>query len=176
MLRDRLLRVGARPLRARAYNVLFICTGNSARSIIAEALLNHVGHGRFRAFSAGSDPRGTVHPETLALLRRNGIDVTGLRSKSWDEFAGSKAPQMDFVFTVCDKAAGEQCPVWLGHPVTAHWGFADPAAVAGEDDRRRAFERVYEEIGTRLRLFTALPIETLERTALQHRVTEMGKR
>ena len=161
---------------ARPYTVLFICTGNSARSIIAEALLNSLGHGRFKAFSAGSDPRGRVHPETLALLRRNGIDVTELRSKSWDEFATRDAPEFDFIFTVCDKAAGEQCPVWLGHPATAHWGFSDPAAVVGEVERRRAFERVYEEIGTRLRLFTALPIETLDRTAIQHRVTEMGKR
>jgi len=162
--------VGTRP-----YSVLFICTGNSARSIIAEALLNSFGRGRFTAFSAGSAPRGAVHPETLALLRRNRIDVSGLRSKSWDEFATSDAPQMDFIFTVCDKAAGEQCPVWLGHPVTAHWGFADPAAVVGDVERERVFERVYEEIAARLHLFIALPIETLDRASLQHRVAAMGR-
>ena len=160
----------------RRFNVLFICTGNSARSIIAEALLNHLGRGRFCAFSAGSSPRGAVHPDTLALLRRNGIDVGGLRSKSWDEFGAASAPRMDFVFTVCDKAAGEQCPVWLGHPITAHWGFTDPAAVVDERERQRTFARVFEEINARLRLFIALPLETLDRTALEQHVAEMGKR
>ena len=163
-------------MAGRVYNVLFLCTGNSARSVLAEALLNHYGRGRFRAYSAGSHPAGKVNPFTLELLRKNHLPIDGLRSKSWDEFAAPGAPRLDFVFTVCDQAAGEACPFWPGQPVTAHWGVEDPAAAQGTDeDKRRAFLSVFRTLGTRVRLFASLRPELLERTALQAKVKEIGK-
>lgn len=159
----------------RIYNVLFICTGNSARSIIAEAVLNHLGAGRFRAYSAGSQPLGRVNPLTLETLQGRNFDTAALRSKSWDEFAEADAPQMDFIFTVCDKAGGESCPLWPGHPVTAHWGFPDPAAVQGSwEDKRRAFATTFREISQRLRLFLNLPLDRLDRMSLQNEVRKLG--
>ncbi|MGA8005611.1 MAG: arsenate reductase ArsC [Burkholderiales bacterium] len=161
---------------ARVYNVLFLCTGNSARSVLAEALLNHYGKGRFRAHSAGSHPTGKVNPFTLELLRRNHLPTDGLRSKSWDEFAVPGAPRLDFVFTVCDQAAGEACPFWPGQPMTAHWGVEDPAAVQGSDEhKRRAFLDAFRTLGARVRLFASLRPELLERSALQAKVQEIGK-
>lgn len=160
----------------RVYNVLFICSGNSARSIMAEAILNQLGEGRFRAFSAGSHPRGFVHPQTLATLQQHQHDPASARCKSWDEFAGPDAPAMDFVFTVCDAAAGEVCPAWPGQPMTAHWGFADPAAVTGDEaTQHKAFVRTYRDITTRLRLFLSLPLHKLDRLALQHAVHDIGR-
>jgi len=159
----------------RIYNVLFLCTGNSARSILAEALLDRDGGGRFRAFSAGSFPRGEVHPMALRILGELGFPTEGLRSKSWDEFAAPDAPRMDFIFTVCDDAAGEVCPIWPGQPVTAHWGIEDPAAVEGPE-RREAFERALTYLRNRIALFLALPLETLDRMSLQHRLKEIGSR
>jgi arsenate reductase len=157
-------------------NVLFLCTGNSARSIMAEAFLNTAGKGRFAAHSAGSHPAGEVNPFALELLRKNRIDTSVLRSKSWDEFAQPGAPQMDFVFTVCDQAAHEVCPVWPGQPMTAHWGVADPAVEKGDDAaRRRAFFRAYNELTTRISLFLNLPMEKLDRLALQKRLDDIGK-
>jgi protein-tyrosine-phosphatase len=157
-------------------NVLFLCTGNSARSILAEAYLNSSGKGRFRAFSAGSKPAGKVNPLALELLSQHRIDTAGLRSKSWDEFARPGAPPMDFVFTVCDNAAGEACPIWPGQPVTAHWGIADPAAVAGpEEDRRKAFAKALAELSARINLLLALPIGKLDRLALKRRLDEIGR-
>jgi protein-tyrosine-phosphatase len=157
------------------YNVLFLCTGNSARSIIAEVLLNRIGRGRFRAFSAGSHPRGEVHPLTLKVLEEAGESTEGLRSKGWDELARPEAAPLDFVFTVCSKAAGEQCPVWPGQPMTAHWGVDDPAAVQGsETERLRAFHRAYTDLQTRIRLFTSLRLELLDRLALQHEIRRIG--
>ena len=159
-----------------SYNVLFLCTGNSARSILAECLLNHYGQGRFRAYSAGSHPAGKVNPFALELLRKNHLPTDALRSKSWDEFAATGAPTMDFVFTVCDQAAGEACPFWPGQPMTAHWGVEDPAAVQGTDEgKRRAFLNAFRTLGTRVRLFASLRPELLERTALQAKVNEIGK-
>src|SRR5579864_2562692 len=141
-------------MNARPYSVLFLCTGNSARSILAESLLNHLGHGRFRAFSAGSYPKGAVHPLALELLRQERLPVTNLRSKSWDEYAAPGAPPIDFIFTVCDNAAGEACPVWPGKPMTAHWGIADPATAEGSDaDKAFAFRKSLKELETRIRLF-----------------------
>jgi protein-tyrosine-phosphatase len=158
------------------YNVLFLCTGNSARSILAEALLNHWGRGRFRGFSAGSFPRGQVHPLTLALLDKLGLSLPEARSKSWDEFARPDAPAMDFVFTVCDQAAGEVCPIWPGNPVTAHWGVPDPAAVEGsEEARMAAFRQALHLLDARIKLFLALPVATLDRMALQRQVDEIGR-
>lgn len=158
------------------YNVLFICTGNSARSIIAEAIMNQLGGGRFKAYSAGSSPRGEVHPLTLETLRERKFDVSTLRSKSWDEFATLDAPQMDFIFTVCDNAGGEVCPLWPGHPVTAHWGFPDPAAVEGSYDvKRHAFAITFREISQRLRIFLNLPFSKLDRLSLQQQLKEMGR-
>ncbi|MGH0031882.1 MAG: arsenate reductase ArsC [Myxococcota bacterium] len=159
------------------YQVLFLCTGNSARSILAECALNRLGAGRFQAHSAGSHPKGAPHPLTLELLQRLGYDTSGLRSKSWDEFAESTdGPKLDFVFTVCDDARGEACPVWPGQPVTAHWGSEDPAAAEGSDEERmRVFRRVYTEIETRIKLFTSLPIDALDRLSLQERVEGIGK-
>ena len=149
----------------RTYNVLFLCTGNSARSIIAEVLLNRIGAGRFHAFSAGSQPRGEVNPLTLKTLRELGEKIDGLRSKSWDEFSTPNAPQLDFIFTVCANAASEQCPVWPGHPTTAHWGVDDPAAVEGtEEERLRAFRDVYDVLQNRIRLFSSLQIAEASRT------------
>jgi arsenate reductase len=157
-------------------NVLFLCTGNSARSILAEAYLNSAGRGRFRAYSAGSKPAGRVNPFALALLRTTRIDVEGLRSKSWDEFARPGAPEMDFVFTVCDNAAAEACPFWPGQPMTAHWGVPDPAAVEGSDEeKRRAFHEAFRALSTRINLFVSLPMEKLDRLALQKRLREIGK-
>jgi arsenate reductase len=156
--------------------VLFLCTGNSARSILAEAMLNAMGHGRFRAHSAGSHPRGEVNPFALELLRKNGLSTADLRSKSWDEFARPDAPPIDFVFTVCDQAAGEACPFWPGQPMTAHWGIADPAAVEGTDEaKRRAFFKAYNELHNRLSLFVSLPMERLDRMTLKQRLDEIGR-
>jgi len=159
------------------YNVLFLCTGNSARSILAEAVMNHLaGHdGRFRAFSAGSFPKSEPNPFALDLLRKNQIAVDALRSKSWDEFAAPDAPKLDFVFTVCDQAAGELCPIWPGQPVTAHWGVPDPAAVEGTDEaKRRAFLDAYLALRRRIELFTSLPISALDKIALEERVRAIG--
>lgn len=158
------------------YNVLFLCTGNSARSILAEAYLNHRGQGRFRAYSAGSHPTGEVNPMVLELLKRCGLPASGLRSKSWDEFAEPGAPQLDFVFTVCDRAAGELCPVWPGQPVTAHWGVPDPAAVQGDDRQKmRAVEEALRILERRIDLFMCLPISSLDRMSLRERVREIGR-
>jgi arsenate reductase len=160
----------------RPLNVLFLCTGNSARSIMAEALLNAMGRGRFKAYSAGSRPTGRVNPFALELLQQNGLPVAGLRSKSWDEFARPGAPEMDFVFTVCDSAAGEACPIWPGQPVSAHWGMEDPAAVAGDDEKRRtAFRRAYELLQRRIGLLLRLPVADLERAALAARLNAIGR-
>jgi len=157
------------------FNVLFLCTGNSARSILAEASLNAQGGGRFRAYSAGSHPGGTVNPFAIELLQKNRLPTEGLRSKSWDEFAVAGAPHLDFVFTVCDNAAGEVCPVWPGQPITAHWGVPDPAAVEGSDEeKRRAFLRAYTELSRRISLFANLPLQKLDRMALQKKLNEIG--
>ena len=161
----------------RIYNVLFLCTGNSARSILAEALLDHWGRGRFKAYSAGSFPKGAVHTLALDLLERAHLDTSGLRSKSWDEFAKPGAPEMDFVFTVCDQAASELCPVWPGNPVTAHWGVPDPAAVEGtEAEKIRAFRIAYQALETRIKLFTSLRLEALDRLAIKRSVDDIGRR
>lgn len=158
------------------FNVLFLCTQNSARSIIAEALLGRHGEGRFRAFSAGSAPKGAIHPYAVDLLRQRGYDVAPLRSKSWSEFAGPDAPVMDFVFTVCDAVAGEACPVWPGQPMTAHWGVADPAAINGtEAERRFAFADTLRMLRQRITIFASLPLASLERMALQARLDEIGR-
>jgi len=160
----------------RRHNVLFLCTGNSARSILAEAYLNGAGRERFTAFSAGSHPARRVNPFALELLAKNRIDSAGLRSKSWDEFARPDAPELDFVFTVCDNAAGEVCPVWPGQPMTAHWGIADPAVVLGsEDAKHRAFVRAFTELTARINLLLSLPIEKLDRLTLQRKLTDIGK-
>jgi arsenate reductase len=159
----------------RPQHVLFLCTGNSARSILAEALMNGLGGGRFIAHSAGSHPGGRVNPFAIELLQKNGLPTAALRSKSWDEFAVPGAPPLDFVFTVCDNAAGEACPVWPGHPATAHWGVADPAAVAGsDDDKRRAFLHAMAVLRRRIELFLRLPHERLDRLELQRRLGEIG--
>jgi arsenate reductase (thioredoxin) len=160
----------------KTYDVLFLCTGNSARSILAEAILTRRGQGRFRAFSAGSKPRGDVHPFALDLLRSLDHDVSFARSKSWEEFAEEDAQAMDFVFTVCDDAAGESCPAWPGQPMTAHWGVPDPAAVAGTDAvRRLAFADAYRMLDNRISIFTALPLRSLDRLTLQGRLREIGR-
>jgi arsenate reductase len=166
------LRAGV--MSGRPYNVLFLCTGNSARSILAEALLNRDGEGRFRAYSAGSFPKGEVHPMALRLLSELGFETDGLRSKSWDEFAAPGAPELDFIFTVCDEAAGEVCPIWPGQPVTAHWGIDDPARVDGED-QRQAFVTAMAYLRNRIALFLALPIETIDGMSLHHRLEEIGR-
>lgn len=158
------------------YNVLVLCTGNSARSIMGEALFNVLGAGRLRAYSAGSHPTGRVNPFAIEQLRALGYPVEDLRSKNWDEFAQPDAPVMDFVITVCDNAAGEVCPVWPGHPITAHWGFPDPAAIQGTDDEKRAaFARTLRQIRTRVQLLLALPVEALDRMALEAKVRAIGK-
>jgi arsenate reductase len=157
----------------RIYNVLFLCTGNSARSVLAESILQKDGQGRFNAFSAGSFPKGEVHPMALDVLKAYGFPHEGFRSKSWDEFAGGSGPQFDFIFTVCDNAAGETCPVWLGHPVTAHWGIEDPAAVEGEG-QRDAFVTALRYLRRRIELFLALPISSLDKTALKDTLTSIG--
>lgn len=160
----------------RVYNVLFLCTGNSARSILAEAILNRRGNGRFKAFSAGSHPKGTVHPLALALLARKDLPTEGLRSKAWDEFAQPGAPKLDFIFTVCDNAAGEVCPIWPGQPMTAHWGQPDPAAVEGTDlDKTNAFREGFRMLERRIDMFTSLPIASLDQLSLGHKVREIGK-
>lgn len=159
----------------RPYNVLFLCTGNSARSILAEALLNHMGEGRFKAYSAGSFPKGEVHPTALDLLKDLGFPAEGLRSKSWDEFAAEGAPELDFIFTVCDNAAGETCPIWPGHPMTAHWGIEDPAAVENGPKQKRAFERALAYLRQRISLLLALPVDEIDGMALQSRLTAIGK-
>jgi arsenate reductase len=160
----------------RILNVLFLCTGNSARSILAEAILNQTGKGRFRAFSAGSHPAGAVNPFALELLKKQHFSVEGLRSKNWNEFASEGAPAPDFVFTVCDKAAGEVCPIWPGQPITAHWGIEDPAAVESDDEtKRRAFARAFMELNTRISLFTSLPLDKLDRMALQRELDSIGR-
>ena len=161
--------------RKETYNVLFLCTGNSARSIMAECLLERIGGARFRAFSAGSIPAGAVNPYALELLERRNHRTRHLRSKDWNEFAAPGAPVMDFVFTVCDRAAGEVCPVWPGQPITAHWGFSDPAAVEGKEAVvRAAFADTYREIATRIEIFTSLPLESLDRLALKRKLDEIG--
>ena len=158
------------------YNVLFLCTGNSARSILAEALLNHWGKGRFRAYSAGSFPKGAVHPMALEQLSAAGLPTAGFRSKSWNEFAQPGAPVMDFVFTVCDQAAAEVCPVWPGQPMTAHWGVPDPASVEGsEATRRQAFRSAFRELEARIKLFMSLRVGALDRLSLKRRVDEIGQ-
>lgn len=159
------------------HHVLFVCTHNSARSIMAEAILNHLGRGRFRAFSAGSHPTGAVHPLALATLETLSLPAEGLRSKDWAEFATPGAPALDFVFTVCDQAAGEACPVWPGQPMTAHWGVADPAAVPGSGERKaRAFRDTATILKRRIELMLALPIASLDRMALQRAVRDIGTR
>jgi len=160
----------------RPYNVLFLCTGNSARSILGESLINHWGRGKFRGFSAGSFPKGQVHPMALDLLKRMNLPSENLGSKSWDEFAAPGSLELDFIFTVCDNAAGEVCPMWPGKPMTAHWGIADPAAVQGtEADRAFAFRKAFKELETRIKLFTALPIASLDRMKLQETLSVIGK-
>jgi len=159
----------------RVFNVLFLCTGNSARSILAEAILNRDGAGRFRAFSAGSHPTGKVNPFAIDLLEKRGFDLSALRSKGWDEFAIEGAPTLDFAFTVCDNAAGEACPVWPGQPMTAHWGIEDPAAVTGADEaKRRAFFDAYVRLSRRIGLFISLPLAKLDRLSLQAKLREIG--
>jgi arsenate reductase len=158
------------------YNVLFLCTGNSARSILAESLMNHWGRGRFRAFSAGSFPKGKVHPIAVELLEQLKLPADGLRSKSWDEFAVPGAPKLDFVFTVCGNAAEESCPIWPGVPITAHWGVDDPAAVEGSDaDKWLAFRKAFHELESRIKAFTSLPLESLQRATLQERLRAIGE-
>ena len=160
----------------KPFNVLFLCSGNSARSILAESLLNHWGRGRFVGFSAGSNPKEEVHPIALELLKYMNVPTEGLRTKSWDEFAAPGAPEMDFVFTVCDEAAGEVCPVWPGQPMTAHWGIADPAAVRGTGKEQwAAFRTTFSELDSRIKLFTSLPIRTLDRIKLQEHLHAIGK-
>jgi protein-tyrosine-phosphatase len=160
----------------RPLNVLFLCTGNSARSILAEVMMNAMGAPRFKAYSAGSHPNGKVNPFALELLQKNRLPVEGLRSKSWDEFAAPGAPELDFVFTVCDSAAGEVCPLWPGQPITAHWGVEDPAAVEGSDEeKRRAFFNAYNRLHNRIQLFLSLPLSKLDRVALTARLKEIGK-
>lgn len=159
----------------KVYNVLFLCTGNSARSIMAEALLNTTGAGRFHAYSAGSHPGGTVNPFAIEQIAGTGYAIDNLRSKSWDEFAQPDAPQMDFIITVCDNAAGEVCPIWPGHPVSAHWGFEDPAAATGSDDDKRAvFSKVAKQIAVRVNLLNSLPIQQLEKTAIKREMDAIG--
>lgn len=159
----------------KVYNVLFLCTGNSARSILAEAIMNRAGQGRFKAYSAGSQAKGEVHPYTLDLLRQLNCDTSFARSKNWDEFAGPDAPHLDFVFTVCDNAANESCPVWPGQPMSAHWGVSDPAAAEGtEAEKRLAFSDAYRMMDARISIFTNLPLASIDRLALQKRLDAIG--
>ena len=160
----------------KIYNVLVLCTGNSARSILGEVLFNALGKGKFKAYSAGSKPAGRVNPGAMEWLRQQGYSVEGLRSKSWDEFAAPGAPEFDFIFTVCDNAAGETCPLWPGKPATAHWGIPDPAATEGDDEARRAaFRKAYEQLARRIQLFMSLPIEKLDKLALKQKLAEIGQ-
>jgi len=157
------------------YNILFLCTGNSARSIMAEALVATMSKGRFKGYSAGSQPGGRVNPYAIELVKKTGYPLQNLRSKSWDEFAAPGVPQMDFIITVCDHAAGEACPLWPGHPATAHWGFEDPAAVEGTDDEKRAaFERVFRQIEARMNAFLSLPLDALEKHAIREEIRSIG--
>ena len=158
------------------YRALFLCTENSARSIMAEALLNHWGHGEFRAYSAGTSPKGIVHPVALELLRHMNLPTEGLRSKSWDEFTAPDAPVLDFVFTVCDRAAGESCPIWPGDPLTAHWGVPDPALATGSDaERWAAFREVFHALENHIKVFTSLPHASLDRIRLQQHLEDIGR-
>ena len=159
----------------KQYNVLVLCTGNSARSILGEVLFNTLGKGRFKAYSAGSKSAGRVNPAALELLQQQGCNVEGLRSKSWDEFAAPGAPEIDFIFTVCDNAAGEVCPVWPGKPATAHWGIPDPAHVEDEEAKRKAFRTAYEQLARRIQLFMNLPIEKLDKLTLKEKLAEIGR-
>lgn len=160
----------------KTFNVLFLCTGNSARSILAEAILNRVGQSRFKAYSAGSHPKGEVHPYTIELLKGLNYNTDFARSKNWDEFAAPGAPQMDFVFTVCDSAAAEACPVWPGQPMTAHWGLPDPAAAEGSDaEKHLAFDDAYRMLNNRLSIFVSLPMTSIDKLALQKRLHEIGR-
>ena len=158
-----------------SYNVLFLCTGNSARSILAECIMNRIGAGKFTAFSAGSFPKGVVHPHAIRLLNGLGYETAGLRSKSWDEFAGAGAPPIDFIMTVCDNAAGEACPVWPGQPIRAHWGIADPAAAEGSDSLvALAFAEAYRQLHNRISLFASLPVDSLDRLSMQRHMDDIG--
>lgn len=163
-------------MSAPVLNVLFLCTGNSARSILAEAIMNRTGAGRFKAYSAGSQPKGEVHPVAIELLQRMNHDTSFARSKNWDEFAVDGAPQMDFVFTVCDNAANEVCPIWPGQPMSAHWGIPDPAAAVGTDaEIHLAFAEAYRQLDSRISVFTSLPLASLDRLSLQKRLDAIGK-
>jgi len=162
-------------LQGKTYNVLVLCTGNSARSILGEVLFNTLGKGKFKAYSAGSHPAGRVNPGALEWLQQQGYSTAGLRSKSWDEFAVPGAPQFDFIFTVCDNAAGEACPLWLGKPATAHWGIPDPAHAEGEEVRRAAFKKAADQLARRIQLFMSLPIEKLDKLTLKQKLAEIGQ-
>lgn len=162
-------------MQEKIYNVLVLCTGNSARSILGEALFNTLGKGKCKAYSAGSKPAGRVNPGALEWLRQQGHNVEGLRSKSWDEFAAPGAPEFDFIVTVCDNAAGEACPIWPGKPATAHWGIPDPAHVEGDAARRAAFKKAAEQLARRIQLFLSLPIEKLDKLVLKEKLTEIGR-
>ncbi len=162
-------------MQDKVYNVLFLCTGNSARSIMAEALVTTMGKGRFNGYSAGSHPGGTVNPFAIEQVANTGYPINALRSKSWDEFGTPDAPHMDFIFTVCDNAAGETCPYWSGHPMSAHWGFEDPAAVIGTDEEKRAaFHRIFRQIMTRMNMFVSLPLQMLEKNAIEREIRAIG--
>lgn len=159
----------------KTYNVLFLCTGNSARSIMAEALVTTMGHGRFRGYSAGSQPNGKVNPFAIEQVKKTGYPIDNLRSKSWDEFAAPGAPHMHFIITVCDNAAGEVCPIWPGHPTTAHWGFSDPAAVEGTDEEKRAaFEKIFRQIMARMNTFVSLPLHALDKHVIHEQIRKIG--
>ena len=159
----------------KIYNVLILCTGNSARSILGEVLFNTLGKGKFVAYSAGSKPAGKVNPAALELLQQQGHNIEGLRSKSWDEFAAPGAPELDFIFTVCDNAAGEVCPIWPGKPATAHWGIPDPAHVEGDAEKRAAFKHASEQLARRIQLFLSLPIEKMDKLTLKEKLSEIGR-
>lgn len=159
----------------KQYNVLILCTGNSARSVLGEVLFNSLGKGKFKAYSAGSKPAGRVNPGAIEWLQAHGHSTEGLRSKSWDEFAAPGAPEFDFVFTVCNNAAGEVCPVWYGAPMTAHWGIPDPAHIEGDEERRAAFNKAAEQLARRIGLFMALPIEKLDKMTLKDKLSEIGR-
>lgn len=164
-------------MSSRGLHILFLCTANSARSVMAEALMNHHGQGRLIGFSAGSHPRGSIHPMALALLEEQGMPTQGLRSKSWEAFAQPGAPEMDFVFTVCDNAANETCPIWPGHPITAHWGVPDPAlAIGGEAERMLAFREAFAMLQRRIEAFSALPFAALDRMAQESAVRQIGRK